>query len=300
MVITNHFLHPLQGETISTIKDPGTYILSYYTSASQNNGHLLEESNVTVLSKKTSDYDFFRGWRYVEYKIRLDSRTSVKINITYLDTWLDELRLYPVDALMTTFNYEKDSRLLIGIMDENSLTTRFDYDKLLRLTGIRNFEKDYLSLTEYLYKNQTNANNSIRSWTVLKEGQTDATTAKNLGSGDVVKVYSYFDGLGRDLMSASVGTSAAGNDQISFFRYDKFGRRVKQFLPYTLAGNNGAYRSGAEMEQKTFLQMQTDFGANDSNFGFVETELESSPLNRVLKQRAPGSQFNSPPHRNKV
>ena len=73
--------------------------------------------------------------------------------------------------------------------------SRFEYDGLLRLTGVRNFDDHYLSLTEYLYKNQSNANNSIRSWTLLKEGQTNAGTAKGLGSGEVVKVFSYFDGL---------------------------------------------------------------------------------------------------------
>lgn len=276
---------------INTLIGSGTYILSYYTNSVS--GVDVNGLGVSILNTKTST-DHPNNWIYVEHKVQIATgggKTNLNLEI---ELWngVDELRLYPIDALMTTFNYDKDSRLVGAINDENSLTSQFEYDGLFRLTGVRNFDDHYLSLTEYLYKNNTNANNSIRSWTVLAENQTDTATIRGLGSGDVVKVFSYYDGLGRDLMSASVGTSAGGNDQISFSRYDKFGRQVKQFLPYTLAGNNGAYRSGVEGEQVTFYNNEfTGQGA----FAFVEAELESSPLNRVFKQHAAGSNFNSHP-----
>ena len=128
---------------------------------------------------------------------------------------------------------------------------------------------------------------------MIKAGQTNGTTAKALGSGEVVKVFNYFDGLGRNLMSASVGTSAAGKDQIQFTEYDKFGRQVKQFLPYTAATNGGAFRANAKAEQQAFIS--TEYGAANTNLGFIETELEASPLNRVFKQHAAGSIFSSHP-----
>ena len=284
------FTNSLVGEVISKIVDPGQYYVSYYTNSPNN--ITISGTDISILSTKTSsDHP---NWTFVRHKIEVTSRNNLMINVAYFVA-IDELRLYPADALMTTFAYDKDTRLVIGIMDENALPARFEYDGLLRLTGVQNFDDHYLSLTEYLYKNQTNANNSIRNWMVLKEGQTNENTAKNLGVGDVIKVFSYFDGIGRNLLETSVGTSPTGNDQVQLHRYDKFGRQVKQFLPYTALSNGGAFRSSAEMEQQSFIQAQTDYTAGDSNFGFVETELEFSPLNRVFKQRAPGSQFNNHP-----
>ena len=255
----------------------------------------LSGTGLTVLSTKTSD-DHPSNWKYVEHKVQMASRNSLNVNIDQSDG-LDELRLYPTDALMTTFNYDKDSRLINGVQDENSLPSHFEYDKLFRLTGVRNFDDHYISLNEYLYRNQStcSGDNSVRSWSLLKEGQTNATTAKGLGSGEVVKVFNYFDGIGRGLMSASVGTSAGGKDQIQFSRYDKFGRQVKQFLPYTATTNGGAYRTNTLTEQQSFIS--TEYGAANTNFGLIETELEFSPLNRVFKQTPQGNSFKDHPTR---
>jgi len=279
---------------IYTLVKGGRYIVSYYTTDAV--GTDFNGGGVTILRTKISS-DHPSNWTYVEHLIDVPingGKTKLNLEVEQWDG-IDELRLYPADALMTTFNYDRDNRLVVGIQDENSLPSYFEYDGLLRLTGVRNFDKHYISLNEYLYKNNTNSNNSVRSWTVLKEGQTSASTAKGLGNGDVVKVYNYYDGIGRDLMSVSVGTSAGGNDQIQFIEYDKFGRQVKKYLPFTLSGNNGAYinQSTVVSNQKDFIKVE--YGESNMDFGFIETELESSPLNRVFHQKAAGSEFNSHP-----
>ncbi len=284
------------GFGINTLVGAGKYIVSYYTTDTL--GTDFNGAGITILRTKTSD-DHPLNWSYVEHLIEVPNTGGKTLISLEVEQWdgIDELRLYPADALMTTFNYNKDSRLVVGIQDENSLPSHFEYDDLLRLTGIRNFDDHYISLNEYIYRNQStcSGDNSVRSWSLIKEGQTNETTAKSLGSGDVIKVFNYYDGIGRDVMSASVGTSAAGNDQIQFFRYDKFGRQVKQFLPFTKAGNAGAFISDAEAQQITFLDGQTGFETGDENFGFAEAVLEFSPLNRVFEQRAAGTKFNSHP-----
>ena len=274
-------------EVISTIKDPGDYIVSYYTNAPMST--VVSGTDVTILSEK-SNSDHPNNYTYKEYKIRLGSRTVVNVSVNYYVA-IDELRLYPSDALMTTYAYDKDTRLPIAIMDENALPSKFEYDGLLRLTGVRNFDDHYVGLSEYLYKNQTNANNVIKSWAVLTAAQTSVSAVKSLLSGEVIKSAAYYDGLGRDQLNISEGTSAGGHDQISLHRYDEFGRKTKQYLPFTLAGNNGAYLSpsAALTAQQNFIS--TEYGVGNAGFGLVDTELESSPLNRVFKQRAPGNAF---------
>jgi len=282
------------GFGINTLVGAGKYIVSYYTTDAV--GTDFNGAGMTILRTKTSN-DHPLNWTYVEHLIQIPN-TGGKIQINLeIEQWdgIDELRLYPADALMTTFNHDRDSRLVIGIQDENSLPSHFEYDKLWRVTGVRNFDKHYVSLNEYLYRNQStcSGDNSVRGWSLIKEGQTNASTAKNLGSGDIIKVFNYYDGIGRDLMSSSVGTSVGGKDQVKLFRYDKFGRNTKDYYTYTATSNGGAYRANALTEQQSFIS--AEYGAGNTNFGLVETELEFSPLNRVFKQRAAGNEFNSHP-----
>ena len=51
--------------------------------------------------------------------------------------------------------------------------------------------------------------------------------------------------------------------------------------------------TNALSEQQVFIS--TEYGTVNANFGFIESELESSPLNRVFKQRAAGNTFNPHP-----
>ena len=284
---------PSGNQVITTIMNEGDYIISYYTNSPSS--VTISGPSLSVLSSKTVA-NKPSPWHYVEHKVRLSSRNLVTLSV---GSWiaLDELRLYPEDALMTTYTYDKTTRLPVSIMDENSIPTHFEYDDLLRLTGVRNFDKHYLSVTEYLYKNQTNANNAIKNWTVLQQGQTNNSFVKNLGSGNVLKNNSYFDGIGRPLLSTAVNQSPTGKDIIQFQTYDKFGRQVQQYLPYTFSSNDGAFRTTttAISQQRNFINTQVDFANNDENFAFAESELEASPLNRVLKQKAPGAIFNSHP-----
>ena len=250
----------------------------------------------SILQTKAST-DHPDSWQFVRHKISISSATNVTVTINS-GVLLDELRFYPADALMTTYAYDKDSRLLIGAMDENALPTRYDYDDLLRSEGVRNFDDHYLSFTQYKYKNQTNTENSITNFAFLVSGwmallNGNISSSQSLAPDNFIKSIRYFDGIGRNTLSSSVATSATRQDQIQYSEYDKFGRAVKQFLPYSALSNNGAFRSGAAAgEQAAFYENEfTGEGAH----AFIETEPESSPLNRVFKQTAQGADFQNNP-----
>ncbi|PWS29300.1 sugar-binding protein [Pedobacter yonginense] len=102
-----------------------------------------------------------------------------------------------------------------------------------------------------------------------------------------MRTIAYFDGLGRPIQTISVQASPTGKDIIQPMAYDALGRERFKYLPYTEAGNNGAYRADAlSIGQPAFYTSTGD--AVKTPKPFSETVFEASPLNRVLQQGAPG------------
>ncbi|MFY8068479.1 MAG: DUF6443 domain-containing protein [Flavobacterium sp.] len=98
-----------------------------------------------------------------------------------------------------------------------------------------------------------------------------------------VQIY-YFDGLGRPIQQVAHKQSNTGKDIVTHIEYDAFGRQTKEFLPFANASASLNYMTSAAMDLATFY---SSYNGGTSN-PFSEKQLESSPLNRVLKQAAPG------------
>lgn len=269
------------------------YILNYYT----QNTSGVTVSGGTILNTKTSAADA-QNWYYVERIIQCAANATVTVSVS--GTYIDEVRLYPADALMTTYSFDRNSRLLLTMADENAIPAIFEYDPLLRLQAVRNFDKHYLQTYEYLYKNTTNPNNAVKSWMVQQSGVTTLGGVTSLSGANVKRVYSYLDGLGRPMQSIGIEQAANPNalptpkDVVSFYEYDSYGREVKKYLPYaapTASGTNP--RTNPTSEQVTF---QTPYhGSSDATYAYTEYEFDNSPLNRVFKERPPGNDFRTHP-----
>ncbi|MGV3502985.1 MAG: hypothetical protein ACO1O1_04710 [Adhaeribacter sp.] len=65
-------------------------------------------------------------------------------------TWLDEIRVYPAHAPMTTYTYHPSGGLS-SMTDPNHLTTFYDYDDLSRLKGVKDDKGNILKKYEYHY-----------------------------------------------------------------------------------------------------------------------------------------------------
>lgn len=96
----------------------------------------------------------------------------------------------------------------------------------------------------------------------------------------------YFDGLGRPIQQVAHGQSNTGKDIVTHIEYDAFGRQTKEFLPYVNQSASLNYNSSANNDVLNFY--------NSSNYEntanpFSEKLLEASPLDKVLKQAAPGN-----------
>lgn len=100
----------------------------------------------------------------------------------------------------------------------------------------------------------------------------------------------YFDGLGRPVQQIAVQQSPAGKDIVTPIEYDSFGRQIKEYLPFASSQTNSGYVNPATLVPDLMAQYKTHYGAVNAN-PYNEKQLEASPLNRVLKQAAPGDDW---------
>ena len=93
----------------------------------------------------------------------------------------------------------------------------------------------------------------------------------------------YFDGLGRP--SQEVAVASNGDiDLVVPHTYDQYGRKSVNYLPVPVTGNSGQFVDNIIMQHETYYNSTF----SDVN-GYSVTVFENSPLNRVLKQGAPGA-----------
>ncbi|WP_165929308.1 DUF6443 domain-containing protein [Flavobacterium hiemivividum] len=98
----------------------------------------------------------------------------------------------------------------------------------------------------------------------------------------------YFDGLGRPMQQIANQQSGSGKDIITHIGYDDFGRQTLDYLPFASTTTNMVYDQNASANTLTFYNtLKYENIANP----FSEKKLESSPLSRVLKQAAPGTDW---------
>lgn len=111
---------------------------------------------------------------------------------------------------------------------------------------------------------------------------------------DVVENIQYFDGLGRAFQSIGIGQSPLGADMVTPFEYDDYGRVVREWLAYP-AGDDGV-RGNINLGSTFAVQQYYETQYPDDFVGvptvdvnaYAEKRFEKSPLNRLLKQAAPG------------
>ncbi len=150
---------------------------------------------------------------------------------------------------------------------------------------------------EYIAPSMSDGNYvSTRSYQVATTDP-GATGALKRNS-DVLEAATYYDGLGRPVQRGGIKASSDKKDIIAHMGYDEYGRQKKEWLPYyEPTGSVGSYRSG-DMETATKQYYKDNYAADypgvtnvaDIN-AYSEKAFEASPLNRVLKQAAPGKDW---------
>src|SRR5690606_33870275 len=112
-------------------------------------------------------------------------------------------------------------------------------------------------------------------------------------NSDVIESVTYFDGLGRPMQQVGIKASPDGKDIVTHIGYDAYGRQDKEWLPYQATGNIGSYRSTdpSGATQTYYETHYPDDIVQGAANPYSEKAFEVSPLNRVLKQAAPGADW---------
>lgn len=110
---------------------------------------------------------------------------------------------------------------------------------------------------------------------------------QELGEGKRESI-TYFDGLGRPIQQIASKQAGTGEDLITHIEYDAFGRQVKEFLPMVGTVVDLKYQYIIDADVISFYSSLSAPSQEQTFYPYSEKEFESSPLQRVLKQAAPG------------
>lgn len=140
------------------------------------------------------------------------------------------------------------------------------------------------------------------STSIESQGQTDTenyvitkvyltpTTSTRASSqvNQVSTTVNYIDGLGRPTQSVAFKQSGNSGDLITHFEYDPLGRQAKKFLPYERSSGFLSLDGNAASNVLSFYNVPL---YDDTGNPYSETDFESSPRGRVLRQAAPGNDW---------
>jgi hypothetical protein len=125
---TGSMVYPLSSGSISSVSINSTlaYVISYWS----NNGAATVYAGSYLTSTPLTTVN---GWTYYECQVPAGA-TGATISGT---TTIDELRLYPSAAQMTTYAYDPSG--LRSISDTKGMNSNFEYDFAQRLKNVKDF-----------------------------------------------------------------------------------------------------------------------------------------------------------------
>ncbi|MGH2666740.1 DUF6443 domain-containing protein [Flavobacterium sp.] len=126
-------------------------------------------------------------------------------------------------------------------------------------------------------------------YTVAPKKKVKAANFNTLTKDEMSQNVTYFDGLGRPIQTIAIGQGGTGQDIITPMEYDGFGRQAIEYLPYPAANVSNSYpRIDPNTAITTAKGIYSAAKYDNTTNPFSEKAFEQSPLNRVLKQAAPG------------
>ena len=192
--------------------------------------------------------------------------------------YLDNIRIYPVDAFVSSTNYDPIFFTPVCATNSQGVNSYVEYDTYQRPIRARNDDLAILSETSYYNSRENNGDvfntsnpNYTRSVTLDGESRT------------------YSDGFGKTLQ-----TQAKVSDteiMVSESLYDELGRGYIQTKPTKITAGFG-YRTGfitsLASDGKMYGEVQT---YNNDYYPYSETVFEKSPLSRAIESGAPGTDY---------
>jgi YD repeat-containing protein len=198
----------------STLNSATTYIVTYWTENKSAFNIVGTISGYPVQGKT----EMIKGHCWTLYVHKITGQTTVSINGS---GHIDELRLYPSTAQMTTYTYSP----LVGMTSQTDIGNRvtyYEYDGLQRLKRIR--DQDYNILKTYEYQYQVAAGCNGCQTVAMETFAGTNTIGYPVGMfdihgnlvGNAAGASAYIGLWNSDTADARVGTLSAGNDSLHF------------------------------------------------------------------------------------
>ncbi len=199
----------------------------------------------------------------------------------------------PAAATITSSTTDANGNLTsITIVWSSQLVTQ-GFDSLSALVVTNDFEvlygNFYVSVaTPMVFPDPLDPNQNYVKTTSYVIPSTIANLSTVTGYHKIENI-SYIDGIGRPLQQIAVAAGGSGEDIVTPYLYDGYGRPTKTYLPYAVSGtNDGALRTTPIQEVHAFYDTNKYESINNP---FSESMLESNVLARPLEQGAPGNDW---------
>jgi len=143
------------GNIIRTVSSGTSYIVSYWLKNSSGTASV----GGTAVSGYPKTHWTNNGWTLYEHRVTGTTTVTVSGSGT-----IDELRLYPVGAYMSTLNYMQGAGISSSSSVNNTLT-RYEYDHFNRLKAVRDGNRNILKLYDYAFKqSMSTCSNTTANW----------------------------------------------------------------------------------------------------------------------------------------
>ncbi|MBX2898878.1 MAG: hypothetical protein KF775_04485 [Cyclobacteriaceae bacterium] len=147
---TGKFVYALSpSNTLGQGLAPGKYYLEYYAKAPIT----IAAAVAPVIVDVTTSLPDANGWIYYKKEVTITGSTALTLSTGGTTVYVDEVKIYPVQALMTTYVHDP----LIGIthrVDPNGKINYYEYDSFNRLRFVRDSEGNMVKQTVYRYGNE--------------------------------------------------------------------------------------------------------------------------------------------------
>lgn len=214
---------------------------------------------------------------------------------TYPNTifYLRHIRIYPAQATAISASYDELFSQPVSIYDEAIGAQYFSYDDFGRLEEVRNHAGQLVE--DYQYEIGFSGSNYSHS-------NSNYIRTRSYTGDQTMTSYEFFDGLGRLIQTQQ---SSGGSDAIvQHTFYDEMGREEVVTNPIETSTNlnylsvSNLMGSGWEPGDAIsttgaaqFSYFDTQVGSSDAQYSYSQTAYEASPLDRVIKQAAPGDTY---------
>jgi len=109
-----------------TLETGKTYVLSYWFRPQSTGGNQTTYSGIPAgMQAKSNIID---GWQQLEGTVSVASGSSKTIQLP-ANAYIDDIRIYPLDANMKAFVYNPRNQRLMATLDENNFATFYEYDQ---------------------------------------------------------------------------------------------------------------------------------------------------------------------------